>query len=194
VILDLQMPVMDGFEAAYAIRHMDDLLRRHIPIFALSAYSRLEDQQKAYTAGVNDFIGKPVREQDLALAIARHFNSAPHLHNIDLGQKHLTSLRDILTAPHFKAVYDQFLIDCDDVFATLEEAIAHQDGALIGHERGRLLTLMTMIGIKAMHEPSEDHHRDIKTQCENARALLSEARHIVFELTRFMDADEAQKA
>ena len=61
VLMDIQMPVMDGYEAARLIRqHQPDL-----PIIALTAAALFEDRQKALAAGMNDHLGKPFTGQQL---------------------------------------------------------------------------------------------------------------------------------
>ncbi|NUN09944.1 MAG: PAS domain S-box protein [Ignavibacteriaceae bacterium] len=56
VLMDLKMPVMDGFEATRRIR----AIRRDLPIIAQTAYSAVEDRAKALNAGCTDFISKPI--------------------------------------------------------------------------------------------------------------------------------------
>lgn len=58
ILLDIMMPVMDGFEAIDRIRRMDRA--RKIPIIALTAKAMPEDRKKCLDAGANDYISKPV--------------------------------------------------------------------------------------------------------------------------------------
>lgn len=60
VIMDVQMPVMDGYEATRAIRKLDDEAKAEIPIIAMTANAFAEDKQAALAAGMNDHVGKPV--------------------------------------------------------------------------------------------------------------------------------------
>ena len=63
LLLDLEMPVMDGFEATRCIRDSDDF--PECPILALTAHVLPEYQHKAKEAGFDDFIAKPVRRDTL---------------------------------------------------------------------------------------------------------------------------------
>lgn len=65
VLMDLQMPVMDGYEASEAIRKLDDPYKRKIPIIALTAAALKEVREKVYAAGMNDFVTKPFNPADL---------------------------------------------------------------------------------------------------------------------------------
>jgi PAS domain S-box-containing protein len=72
VLMDCQMPVMDGFEATKAIRTSGSGVRNpDIPIIALTAYARKEDESLCREAGMNDYISKPAKAKDLAAAIER---------------------------------------------------------------------------------------------------------------------------
>ncbi|HSW67052.1 MAG TPA: ATP-binding protein [Bacteroidales bacterium] len=72
VLMDLQMPVMDGLRATAYIRDPQSNVRNHkIPILALSADAYPETKQKAFEAGVNDYITKPFNKQELFEKIAQ---------------------------------------------------------------------------------------------------------------------------
>jgi len=67
VIMDLMMPVMDGYEATKAIRNLQDKNLANIPIIAMSANAFEEDRKKVLDAGMNGFVAKPV-DTDLLIA------------------------------------------------------------------------------------------------------------------------------
>lgn len=70
VLMDCQMPVMDGYAATAVIRAEPGALAR-VPIIALTANTLPEDRQRCLTAGMNDHVSKPVRLDTLATAIRR---------------------------------------------------------------------------------------------------------------------------
>lgn len=65
ILMDLQMPRMDGYEATEQIRKLDDPYKRNIPIIALTAAALKEVREKVYAAGMNDFVTKPFNPVDL---------------------------------------------------------------------------------------------------------------------------------
>jgi signal transduction histidine kinase/CheY-like chemotaxis protein len=69
VLMDCQMPVMDGFEATQRIREQGALHK--LPIIAMTANVMEGDREKCIEAGMNDYIGKPVIEADLKRTLAR---------------------------------------------------------------------------------------------------------------------------
>jgi CheY-like chemotaxis protein len=60
VFMDIQMPVMDGYDAAKRIRHLDDPQIASIPIVAMTANAYEDDKKMAFAAGMNGHIGKPI--------------------------------------------------------------------------------------------------------------------------------------
>jgi signal transduction histidine kinase/CheY-like chemotaxis protein/HPt (histidine-containing phosphotransfer) domain-containing protein len=72
VFMDIQMPVMNGHEATRAIRQWESASTRHrLPIVALTANAFEEDHQACKEAGMDDFLVKPIKMQDLFDALAR---------------------------------------------------------------------------------------------------------------------------
>jgi CheY-like chemotaxis protein len=65
VLMDIQMPVMDGYSATRAIRALDDSGLSSIPIIAMTANAFEEDKKKAFECGMNEFITKPVIVDEL---------------------------------------------------------------------------------------------------------------------------------
>ena len=60
ILMDVQMPVMNGYDAARKIRRLDDAQKANIPIIAMTANAFSEDRQVALEAGMNDHIAKPI--------------------------------------------------------------------------------------------------------------------------------------
>ncbi|HEY9105550.1 MAG TPA: response regulator, partial [Roseateles sp.] len=69
VLMDCQMPVMDGYEATQALRQRPGL--QDLPVIAMTANAMAGDRQKALDAGMNDHVAKPIRIDDLFATLAR---------------------------------------------------------------------------------------------------------------------------
>jgi len=82
VLMDLQMPVMDGYEATQTIRSYSDTYFKTVPIFALSASAMLEEKEKAMKYGFSDFVTKPFQPQELREKIIKAVRSTRSDHEI----------------------------------------------------------------------------------------------------------------
>jgi CheY-like chemotaxis protein len=65
VFMDLQMPEMDGYQASAAIRALPGEKYQSLPIIALTASTMLDIKDKAFTAGMNDYLSKPFDPTEL---------------------------------------------------------------------------------------------------------------------------------
>ena len=72
ILTDVQMPVMDGYEATKAIRAMEDKAKAVVPIIAMTANAFDEDKQAAFESGMNDFVSKPVNVTELIKVLKRN--------------------------------------------------------------------------------------------------------------------------
>ena len=72
ILMDIQMPVMNGYDAAKKIRRMDDLPKADIPIIAMTANAFSEDKQAALDAGMNDHVSKPINRNILVPTIQKY--------------------------------------------------------------------------------------------------------------------------
>ncbi len=77
VLMDIQMPVMDGYEATRQIRLLPNPLLSGIPIIAMTADAFAEDKRRALEAGMNDHIAKPVNVKTLLTVLAQHIFVSP---------------------------------------------------------------------------------------------------------------------
>jgi CheY-like chemotaxis protein len=71
VLMDVQMPVMDGLEATAAIREREKANGGHIPIIAMTAHSLKGDDEQCIAGGMDAYVSKPIRTQALFAAMER---------------------------------------------------------------------------------------------------------------------------
>src|SRR6266403_1540675 len=69
VLMDIQMPEMDGFEATAAIRQKEKAIGAHIPIIALTAHAMKGDRERCVAGGMDGYVSKPVQAEELIQAV-----------------------------------------------------------------------------------------------------------------------------
>lgn len=69
ILMDIQMPNMDGYKATHCIRHLSQFEKANIPIIAMSANAFEEDKKKAFDAKMNDYITKPIDFQKMEVVL-----------------------------------------------------------------------------------------------------------------------------
>ena len=72
ILMDLSLPVMDGWEATRQIKAKDDL--KSVPIIALTAHAMKGDEEKAKAAGCNDYMTKPIDENELFAKLSKYLS------------------------------------------------------------------------------------------------------------------------
>lgn len=74
ILMDVQMPIMDGFKATQKIREIEKSTGTHTPIIAVTANAFPEDKEKCLASGMDDYISKPFQPEDLIRKIKQHLS------------------------------------------------------------------------------------------------------------------------
>ncbi len=139
ILMDVQMPIMTGFEAVAEIRARERATGIHIPIIAMTAHAMNGDRQRCIDAGMDSYLPKPVRAKDLLDAIeglgptlsktARH--APEEAENVTLLDR--AAMLDCVggNGELLQAVVRVFLKNCPDLISHIRTAVADGDcGAL----------------------------------------------------------------
>jgi signal transduction histidine kinase/CheY-like chemotaxis protein len=65
ILMDLQMPIMNGFDAAIEIRKLPDTKKANVPIIALTASALFDIRERVFSSGMNDYVSKPFKPEEL---------------------------------------------------------------------------------------------------------------------------------
>lgn len=82
ILMDIQMPKMDGYKATCEIRNLQDKAKACVPILAITANAFEEDKKKAIDAGMDGHIAKPINIEDLFIVLTDIINKPQKLESI----------------------------------------------------------------------------------------------------------------
>jgi signal transduction histidine kinase/CheY-like chemotaxis protein/HPt (histidine-containing phosphotransfer) domain-containing protein len=131
VLMDVQMPELDGLDASRRICEQWPPKRRP-HIIAMTANALPEDREACFAAGMNDYVAKPIRSEELAAALRR----ARPLANGDVGSGEgeisleadaLQNLRDLGGVEFLTEVVDVFLADAPELISSLRSSLERGD-------------------------------------------------------------------
>jgi len=88
ILMDIQMPDMDGLQATAAIREKERGSGRHIPIIALTAHTMSGDKERFLDAGMDSYITKPIRIVELISEVGRMHHDNTENSSVDLPSSH----------------------------------------------------------------------------------------------------------
>ncbi len=144
ILMDVQMPEMDGFEAVAAIR-LDEQARGlpRMPIVALTAHAMKGDRERCLAGGYDAYVPKPIRSEVLIATIAELTCDAVEPAAIDPPAAAAPPLREVFDRDAaidnmagdeglFREILGLFLDDCPRLLAELGEAIANDDAPGVG--------------------------------------------------------------
>lgn len=113
VLMDIQMPQMDGYEATRQIR---EVLQLHIPIIAMTAHALAGEREKCMSRGMNEYISKPIIEEELFKLISQ----------FGLNHKNRKPEATIVTAPVFKYLDFTYMQSVSSGDKTFEQTVTQQ--------------------------------------------------------------------
>jgi two-component system, sensor histidine kinase and response regulator len=119
ILMDVQMPELDGFEACRQIRALEKTKGGHTPIIAITAHARKADRDQCLSAGMDDFVSKPIKPEDLKSAIGRRVSGSKKIPSVlaaPAGVPVQTDVLDIAEALELVGGNRELLCDIARVF------------------------------------------------------------------------------
>jgi two-component system, sensor histidine kinase and response regulator len=136
ILMDVQMPELDGLEATAAIRAKEAQLGSHVPIIAMTAHAIKGDRERCLEGGMDAYVSKPIRAKRLFAAIQEvtGVSHSPHDQKVSLegvvdwaeAQRAVQGDADLL-----KSVVQAFLEECPLLMTSIREAIDQEDPATV---------------------------------------------------------------
>jgi len=163
VLMDIQMPEMDGYTATAIIRQE---LKSEIPVIAMTAHAMSGEKEKCLSYGMNDYLSKPIREDNLLALITRYTRAEPAVRLEDTGLQEtdgqggyktidLAYLRQISNGnkEFEKTVSAQFIEMIPGEISSLKKAYEKEDWQTMNQVAHNLKTTVSVMGLSDKLDP-----------------------------------------
>jgi two-component system sensor histidine kinase/response regulator len=201
ILMDCQMPLLDGFQATAQIRQKSS---RHIPIIALTANAMDGERERCLAAGMDDYLSKPVRSEELLKKLQHWIGVKPEA-DVAAASREETeppaSLRSALDQfiagmedegierDDVNALFDSFLETSAALMEQLQESVKKEDSRLLARTAHTLKGTFATFGLKsltnlaaALETAGNGQHWDgVEANLQVALTAYGEARELVTE-------------
>lgn len=180
VLMDIQMPEMDGYTAARKIRSE---LHSNIPIIAMTAHAMAGEREKCLQAGMNEYLAKPIREDELyrMIQVFTGKNSSPELYIYHNGH-HAEGDSNIVQLQYLQqlskgdkdfenGMLQQFITQLPEDLALLKKAISEENIADIRSAAHNLKTTISFIGLESRLYPLLEPMETLDAASYNVAAI-----------------------
>jgi len=196
VLMDIQMPGIDGYSATHAIREQ---LKSDVPVIAMTAHAMAGEREKCISHGMNEYISKPIDEKELFRIISKFVNydladsQAKDINANEEAYKYidLTYIKEISKGAlgYEKVVTGQFLQMIPEDITALHKAYSERDLAKINHIAHNMKTTVGIMGLLTQLEHSLDFLENITQTNPETLAQISKIEDVctkaVQEATHF---------
>ena len=167
ILMDVQMPEMNGFEATKEIRHMEGE-KKYIPIVAMTAHAMKGDKERCLKAGMNDYVAKPIEPQELFDAIEK-WTKIHSREKVNTKKDYFVDEKSGKDIPiDFETAIDRFCGDRDlfekmleefidyvpKQLRTLDKAVKKGDAETVDREAHSLKGLAAQLGVTGLADLS----------------------------------------
>ncbi len=176
VLMDIQMPVMDGYQATEFIRHQLPSPQNEVPIIAVTAHATLTERERCEKSGMNDFVSKPLESEKLFKKMKALIDN-PKFIGFDKGeQEQLIKINQDLTDLSYlkeisggseelmKEMVEIFLTETPDMLQGLTESAQTEDWKTFREIAHKIKPSITYAGIVSAEKLIEKIHEDAKSQ------------------------------
>jgi len=198
VAMDVQMPEMDGLEATSAIRAWEEKTGTHVSIIAMTAHAMKGDAERCLAAGMDAYVPKPIRTQELEKAISQLVSTAqPKKYTASPVKENLIDHRALLAGVDgdrrlLSELASMFLADYPRTLVQMKNALRLEDADALAKEAHKLKGAVGNFAAKSATAAAERVDRlaregDLRAASDALTTLESELTMLGDELKRLSD-------
>ncbi len=194
VLMDVRMPDLNGIEATEAVRANEKATGAHIPIIALTAYALREDRERCLRAGMDDYVSKPVRAEELLATIekvASRFSVEPRPHPSAESPAPVVDEQALMAGVRgdeklLRELIDIFMEDSSAMLTQMKEAIEREDPSELASSAHAFIgSLGNFASRRAFNKARELERKARDADLDSAAGLFAE---LVEETARLEEA------
>lgn len=150
VFMDVQMPVLNGLETTKIIRAGSSVKNPHIPIIAMTANAMEEDKQECLSAGMDDYISKPIRVADLLSVLSKFKKQTTSMHSEQESELKISKNKTIqmlgIDENLYKNITDWYVEHAPKTMSKLLEALENEDLQTVMQKARSLKSMSSTVG------------------------------------------------
>jgi len=196
ILMDVQMPILDGLEATRQIREQEKTMGSHVPIVAMTAHAMAGDRERCLQAGMDDYLSKPIHRPELLAMLARRGanraagrSERPSERDSEAKNTCETAANEVLDRAELlsrlegdeqllRELIDAFLDESGPLMQQVSDAVTSQDAAGLERTAHKLKGTVSIFGSRTATQAAQGletmgRERDLR-QGEEGWARLKE--------------------
>ncbi len=176
VLMDCQMPLLDGYAATGEIRRREGDGGTHLPIVAMTAHAMEGDRDRCLSAGMDDYMAKPITSEAIDEMLERWLPADENGRPSELDGNRMEELRMLFPEGETADIIGQLQSEVESQLLRLSVALVADDGAEAGEAAHRILSSARLVGAEGLAARASELQAVAKQDLPGARAAADALR------------------